>query len=290
MYLMAQKNVLPAGDSEFTGLTFSKEVLKDERSFFVDVAKTTLELESGTGTISALEVFSWPNENKQKIDAEEWLISVIQNLDSSGWKLQTSVRDHSYMYLKKDGQNLLMYILQGKKEANLYFGKLNDSTVFNLKRVDEEVKNDPQQDDTSSAPSITSEIVGSWGNLMGSKINYYDDATGVMVGSGLSKGGGYEFNADGSYSQSFLATSSRPTYKIFVYTKGTYKVFGNNLTLTPTDRHYRKWEYEQLVTEEHSKPALENHQWVIRPNQYTGKACLYIMIKGEQSEREYCKE
>ena len=97
MDVIAQKSVVPTRHSEFTGLSFSKEVLKDERIFFVEVAMTTLELESGTGTISAVEVFSWPNKTKQKIDAEELLISVIQHLDSSGWKLQTSVKDHSYM-------------------------------------------------------------------------------------------------------------------------------------------------------------------------------------------------
>ncbi len=290
MGLIAQKSVVPTRYSELTDLAFSTEVLKDERSFFVDVAKTTLELESGIGTISELEVFSWQNKTKQKSDAEAWLFCVIQNLDSSGWKLQTSVRDHSYLYLSKDGQNLLMYIFPGKKEASLYIGKIKDLSVINLNTMEKEVKNNPQQNDASLASSSSLDILGSWGNLTGSKINYYDDATGNMIGSGLSKGGGYEFKADGSYSQSFLATSSRPTYKISIYTIGTYTISGNSITLTPTDRHYRKWEYGQLVTDEHSKPAAETHQWVIRPNQYTAKACLYIMIIGEQSEREYCKE
>ncbi len=128
--IMTQNKLISTQASELTGIHFLKEVLKDNRLFFVDLARVTLELESGTGTISALEVFCWPNKTKQKADAEAWLMCAIQELDSSGWKLQTSVRDPSYLYLSRDSQNQLMYILPGKKEANLYIGKLNGSSVF----------------------------------------------------------------------------------------------------------------------------------------------------------------
>ncbi len=281
----AQKGLVPSSSSVLTGLKFKDKPLKESRDSIIKRAKATLELESGTGTVSVTEVFSWPNKSGKQADSENWLIAVILKLDSSGWKLQTSERDNSYMYLAKGNQNVLMHYSPGQKEATLYFGKLAGSSAIVVNKTGEKEK--------TSLPvtSVTkSDIIGNWGNLTGSKINYYDDASGNMIGSGLSKGGGYEFKADGSYAQYFLVTSSRPTYKIFVFTKGTYSVSGNTVTVKPADRHYRKWEYEKLVTNEHSRPAAETHQWVIRANQYTGKPCLYLLITGEKDEREYCTE
>ena len=109
-----------------------------------------------------------------------------------------------------------------------------------------------------------------------------------MVGAGLSTGTGYEFKEDGTYIQTFLATSSRPDYKIFLYTKGTYKVFGTKLTLTPIDLYYRKWEDDNLVTNEHSVPPAKTYSWSIRPEEYTGK--LYLLQDGEKVETNYCKD
>jgi len=289
--IQAQKNLISSDSSGLTGIKFPKGTLLDKRGFFVGVAKTTLEMESGIESVSDMEVFVWQNKSGKKVDSEAWLIAIIQRLDSVGWKLQTSERDHSYMYLSKQNQKRLMYISPGKKEANLYFGKLvDDQPAIPPGKNDMLVAAENTSGENKPAMHINSTLVGSWGNLTGAKINYYDDATGNMIGAGLSKGSGYEFNADGSYAQSFLATSSHPTYKIFVYITGGYAVSGNQVTLTATDRHYRKWEYEQLVTDEHSKPATETHQWVIRPNQYAGKPCLYLLIKGGQPEREFCHD
>lgn len=60
MDVIAQKSVVLTRYSEFTNYAFSTKVLRIEHIFYVDVAKTTLGLESGIGTISTLEVFTLP--------------------------------------------------------------------------------------------------------------------------------------------------------------------------------------------------------------------------------------
>ncbi len=207
-----------------------------------------------------MEVFVWQNKSGKKVDSEAWLIAIIQRLDSIGWKLQTSERDHSYMYLSKQNQKRLMYISPGKKEANLYFGKL-----FNPEPLVETSNNESKLDSqtstvVSSTPAvfhtnISTSLIGNWGMLAGAKVNWQDSSTGVMVVSGVSKGFGIEFKEDGTFLHVTVVTSGRPNYRVFVSTTGTWTSTANEIHFYPTDRHYRKWENEIIMVNEHSVPS-----------------------------------
>ncbi|NER11023.1 hypothetical protein SAMN06265375_1048 [Muriicola jejuensis] len=290
--LSAQKNLTPVACSEFTGLEFNGRPLKDTRSFFVGLAKTTLELETGPDTVSDLEVFVWPNRGGLKSDSELWLNSVIHNLDSLGWKLRTSERDHSFMYLEKVVQHLIMYYAPGKNEANVYFGKLNIPETPEIPVQDEAFS--VTEPDTVITTVVFSNsnasLVGKWGTLAGAKVNRQDSSTGYMVVSGVSKGFGLEFRQDGTFLHVTVVTSGRPNYRVFVTTEGKWSAIAGEVNFYPTDRHYRKWENEIIMADEHSVPDPYMMYWRKGENIYTGESCLYVRYPDEKQERELCSE
>ncbi|MBI1343674.1 MAG: hypothetical protein GC171_12130 [Terrimonas sp.] len=294
---LAQKNIFPADSSVLAAVRFGENVFLDKRGLFTRIAKTTLEMESGTGSLNEIEVLVWENKNRKKQDAVSWLEREKMDLKKNGWTIVPSARDTSFSKLLKTGKTLVMYMAAGKLEANLYFGKLIAAEPVAVTNPAARPVN--KNDTVIVIPAVTDTvhtvkaakgkgILGNWGDISGPKVNYFDDNTGYMVGSGLSKGDGYEFKEDGTFNRYFLATSSRPDYRIFLYEKGTYNVSGNKLTLTPIDLYYRKWEDDQMVTNEHSVPAVRKYRWSIQPEQYTGKPCLHLQPEGGGTEQHYC--
>lgn len=298
--LWAQKNVIPTDSSVLAGISLGKNVYLDKRGFFEGIAKTTLELETGKGSLQDMEVLLWENKSRKKAEAASWLDSVKSKLQAQGWTILPSDRDASFSKLSRNGAALVMYMSPGKQEANLYVGRLPGTDTQATAQTETtppapaapgEPVADPvvPADNAIKVVTVKGDITGNWGDISIAKVNYYDP-TGYMVGSGLSHGSGYEFKADGTYVQTSLATSSRPDYKIFLYTKGTYSISGNQLTMVPIDLYYRKWEDDRLVTDEHSVPPPDTCQWSVRASSYNGKPCLYLQRKGEAKEREYCKQ
>jgi len=289
--LIAQKNLIAVDSSVFTGIKLGDGVYLDKRGFFTTIAKSTLELETGDGSVSGMEVFAWPNKSNQKALSEEWMIRVINNLDSSGWKLQTSIRDNSYIYLSRDSINLLMYYAVSKKEANLYFGKLNTNVTFNNNATTDNVppKTTITADPSAAGNNSPLQLIGNWGRLSGDKISYYNSSTNTTIG-GLSSSSGLELKSDGSYIQMTLTMSGFPNYKVFSYITGTYTVNGNMLTLVPKERRYRKWQSGVLISDEYDKPPSLTQRWSIAVQSSTGKKCLYLQAVDESSPREYCSE
>jgi hypothetical protein len=206
-----------------------------------------------------------------------------------------------------------MYLKATKKETALYFGKADNlppffSTVTGLTdksgNISEGTVNPLNSDlksDTSfpasnanGSDNMTVErkkLTGIWGNLTGSKVNYQDGSTGYMVVSGQSRGYGLELRPDGSFLQTTVVTSGRPSYRIFVSTTGNWSVNGNQLIFLPNDRHYRKWENEITTTDEHSVPERYTMIWDIKTNGITGKECLYVKYDLNQPQwDELCRE
>ncbi len=88
-----------------------------------------------------------------------------------------------------------------------------------------------------------------------------------------------------------VVTSGRPNYRVFVSTLGTWSVVENQLIFNPQDRHYRKWENEIIMTDEHSDPKQYAIFWTLGSNEITGKECLYIKYDLQQEQwDELCKE
>jgi hypothetical protein len=283
--------------SSLLNLNLPDQFIKENNTFSIFAGKALLELETGPQSISIdeVEIFTWKNPQKNPADSEQMLNAVLNSIRQAGWQVTPSPKDQHYRWLVRNQNFLLGYFTASKKETGVYIGKTSAVPSFvKTSAVQTEPENPEftptqlKRDLTNSYISST-EIVGTWGDLKSSQINYYDP-NGMMIGSGLSKGYGFEFKSDRSYAQSFLATSSFPNYKIFIYTTGTYTITGDQLILIPGDRHYRKWESEVLTTDEHSRPEREQYTWTKRKNNNTAKTCLYLIRSGESEEREYCQE
>jgi hypothetical protein len=302
--LVAQNSPEKVYHSSLMEIDLPSEATLDHRIFYIAVAKTTLELEATNQQvkISDVEVLTFSNLSGDKQDSWKWVEGVKKSLSDSRYRIYPSRMDPSYSWLTKDGSNYLMYSSIGKKEATVYFGvadQLPNSISQSLK------ENDPsdaapkvRQDDIISknnpieaGENIPSGLVGEWGNVVGAKVNWSDESTGYMVVSGVSKGYGLELNADGTFRYSMVVTSGRPNYRVFVSTTGTWSLLENQIIFTPNDRHYRKWENEIIMVNEHSVPDPYSIFWTLGSNSITGKECLYIKYDLQQEKwDELCKE
>jgi len=313
--LLAQKTTETVHHSTMMDIELPSEAILDPRIFYVAMAKTTLELESTSQqvNISEVEVLTYINQSGNKEDAKKWIEDVEKSLSVRQYIISPSVRDPSFLWIWKDGLYYLMYASAGKKEAAVYFG-VADRLPVSLNQVvpsDESSENQTVIDDYQSvstantphkatilndAPMVTSdkisaELIGGWGNLVGAKVNWRDESTGYMLVSGVSKGYGLELKADGTFLQTMVVTSGRPNYRVFVSTAGTWSVLENQIIFNPRDRHYRKWENEIIMVDEHSVPEQYTLFWTLESNDITGKECLYIKYDLQQEKwDELCKE
>ncbi len=232
-------------------------------------------------------MLTYINPSGNKEDARHWIEKVEASLIEKLYNISPSDNDLSFSWIWKDGFYYLMYASAGKKEASVYFG-VADRWPDGLNRLNlPEVSPDPQIADVH----IPSGLVGGWGNLIGAKVNWRDESTGYMIVSGVSKGYGLELKADGTYLHTMVVTSGRPNYRVFVSTQGNWSVLGNQLIFIPGDRHYRKWENEIILIDEHTVPEQYSMFWMLGSNEITGKACLYIKYDLQQEKwEELCKE
>ena len=278
-------------------MNLPEQIVKENNVFVILAGQTLLELETRPQSISIVEVeiLTWKNPGNSLAESELLLNSVLESLNQAGWQITPSPRDPDYCWLVKKNIYLVGYFAATSRETAVYIGKISQLPTF-IKISSPHIG--PSQvppspaTSQSNSPHLTTadrEIVGNWGNLKASQIHTYDP-NGMMIGSGLSQGYGIEFKSDQSYAQSFLATSSFPDYKIYIYTIGTYSLNGDQLILTPQDRHYIKWESNILTTDEHSRPEGEQYTWSKKYNAITGKNCLSLIRKGETEPREFCQE
>lgn len=282
--------------SRLLDLTLPDHFLKEKNVFAIFAGQAILEMETESHQIAIeeVEIFSWKNPSGNLAESELMLNSILESLNQAAWKITTSSRDQDYRWLVGRNRYLVGYFAATSRETAVYIGRTSQlpSSIKISTPPIESLKVPPpapSQPDFTDTTTLTGEIVGNWGDLKASQINYYDP-TGMMIGSGLSRGYGLEFKSDMSYAQSFLATSSFPNYKIFVFTTGTYIIKGDQLILSPQDRHYRKWESNVLTTDEHSRAEEELYTWKKQKNNITGKTCLYLIRAGESEGREYCQE
>ncbi len=303
-----QNKTVMADSSVLAGIHLPREALLDKRLFSNAAAKTLLEMESSKYRIgiSDVEVYSFPDQAGANENSQSVADSIIECLKNSGYAYQLSKEDPSFTWLGANNRNILMYLKASKKETSLYFGKADNLPPFFITATASSDKSTIKSDGihkqinyamTSGSSNPTSyttanitvegkKLIGQWGNLSGSKVNYQDGSTGYMVVSGQSRGFGLELRPDGSFLQTTVVTSGRPSYRIFVSTEGNWTANGNQLLFFPQDRHYRKWENEIISTDEHSVPEQYNMIWKIGPNDITGKECLYVKYTPDQPQWE----
>lgn len=313
--LAAQSKTMIIKTSNLMDIPLPTEAIYDQRSFFTAAAKTTLELEAGNYqvNITDVEILTWINTAGIKEDAEKWIEAMKVTLKNNKYDIFLSERDPSFCWLSKNGMNYLMYANVGKKEASVYFSRADglpdiyQSESYRKFRADlllsyepeptAATRNEPFVSDTSSGGSginvdgIPANLVGNWGNLTGTKVNWRDESTGHMLVSGVSKGYGLELKPDGTFLHTTVVTSGRPNYRVFVTTTGNWSVEGNLLIIKPCDRHYRKWENEIIMIDEHSVPETYKFYWLLEMNNIMGKECLYIKSDLEEEKwDEMCRE
>ncbi|MBE0673254.1 MAG: hypothetical protein IH591_01205 [Bacteroidales bacterium] len=280
-----------ADSSLLAGIPLPCEALLEKRLFFTAAAKTILEMEASKYqiSISDVEVFSFPDISGANDSLKSLGGIFLQALEASGYKCRPSKDDPRITWLSANNRNIIMYFSASKKEASLYLGKAGKLPPFFSSIPDTSTN----QSNPATSEKLTTEnikLAGNWGNLKGSKVSYQDGSTGYMVVSGQSTGFGLELKPDGTFLQTTVVTSGRPSYRIFVSTTGNYTVNGNQLIFFPQDRHYRKWENEIIMTDEHSLPGTYMVYWSISKNEITERECLYIRYQNEQENRELCRE
>lgn len=312
--ILAQRSPVSTDSSVMAGVRFPREALNDKRLFPTAAAKTVLEIEASKFGISItdVEVYYFPAAEADGENSKSLRESILKSFEKSGYEFWTAEGDVSYIWLGSVRKKMLMYISHTKKQSDLYLGlaaALPPSLTPGAEKVmpgQQTAKgetgtagtvrntvNSPGagQPISGNSGNILPGLVGYWGTLSGSKINYQDGTTGMIVSSGVSRGFGIELRADGTYLQVSVVNSGYPTYRIFVSTTGKWAVNGNLLVFTPSDRHYRKWDYEIKKTDEHSVPEPYTMIWMLQSNQVTGKQCLYVKYTADQPDwEELCRE
>ena len=286
-----QKKHVMADSSALAGIALPREAQFEKRIFYAAAAKTILEMEASKYhiSISDVEVFSFPYIFGSEVDLKSLEDIFFQALEALGYECRPAEDDPNITWLRGNGRNIIMYFSASKNEASLYLGKAgNLPPFFNSIPATSSGQSNPVSSEKLTAENI--KLAGTWGNLRGSKVSYQDGSTGYMVVSGQSTGYGLELNPDGSFLQSVVVTSGRPSYRIFVSTTGNYTVKGDQLIFSPHDRRYRKWENEIIMTDEHSIPVPYTAYWSICKNEITGKICLYLRYENEKEARELCRE
>src|SRR6266498_1983640 len=216
--LFAQNKLVKTNSLILTGINLSgSTLLRDTRYLSVKRAKETLEFEAGYKTILETEVVQWKNRLEQGLEARIWLKSIIKDLTDDGWVIYNLKWDSSYYRIERKGETLIMYVSNGKKKSDLYFGKAN-YTYTNLQNE--------------------ADIIGSWGNL--SSIQLISNST-IFLGNvdrSRSTNVGIEFKVDGTYFQTIQIRNSFSAITKVLYFKeafGKYIIIGNHVTLIPDE-------------------------------------------------------
>lgn len=311
--ILLQKSRESAKKSLLLNIGLHEGVLRDNGILGKAAAKSVLEMEANSEqiVISEVEVLIFPNPSEEKKTSEKFVEDFKINLQKSGLELLASSSNSSYSWINQGESVFLLYFSSTKKESDIYIGKANHLPVYmqrpqkivivqpnnstenesleieqNVEK--EEVK--PESKILNASENISNMLVGNWGTLAGAKVNWRDESTGNMLISGVSKGFGLELKADGTFLQSTVVTSGRPNYRVFVSTSGTWQVMKDQLWLYPVDRHYRKWENEIIMIDEHSVPESYSMFWRRQKNEITFKDCLYVRYTISDQEQELCKE
>lgn len=115
----AQKNLVPASSSAYTGIDLPAGTRQDKRLFSVAMIMTFLEGETKkfNVTVSDAEVFRLsPGTNHTE--------SIKAALNTKGWEIRRLDERPEYAWLIKQGQYYFMYWSANVKNPELYFGKL----------------------------------------------------------------------------------------------------------------------------------------------------------------------
>jgi hypothetical protein len=118
----AQKNLVPASQSKLTGIALPTSTREDKRMLMRAAAKTTLDMEakdSGLQLGDAYEVYLFP-AMAQPVLAD----SLAAAFTAGGWRLPSNLKNGKWWLVRKDRQEVMVYMEAGKKESSLYLAEV----------------------------------------------------------------------------------------------------------------------------------------------------------------------
>jgi hypothetical protein len=128
--LAAQKNLLPASQSKLTGIALPASTKEDKRMLMRAAAKTTLDMEaSDSGLLlgDAYEVYLLPAMDRSALSD-----SVSGALTMRGWNLPSNQKNAKWWLVRKDKQEVMVYMEVGKKESSLYLAEVKGKAPANI--------------------------------------------------------------------------------------------------------------------------------------------------------------
>ena len=125
----AQKKLVPATQSAITGISLPAGTKQDKRFLSEAAAQALLEIEGKkTGAkINNIEVFYLPGTSVGKFN-DDSLVALISTL---GWNIAPMQGDNKFVWLQKDGRNIMTYFSMEPKETQLYFGESGTAPNLN---------------------------------------------------------------------------------------------------------------------------------------------------------------
>lgn len=120
MFTSAQK-VIPAANSQLTGITLPAGTKQDKRLLSVSAARILMESVSkkaGTSLKNTEVLYILPVASHGYTQD-----SLILAVEQAGWKISAVEGEKQYFWMEKDSRYVMAYFSTDSKETNLYFGE-----------------------------------------------------------------------------------------------------------------------------------------------------------------------
>jgi hypothetical protein len=258
--LNGQSKVIPASASSLTGIKLPDGSKQDTRGLSKGSARILLEMESkNVGTeISDTEVFTLPTENKSGYTADK----LIADFKKSGWIVIPDENDNKYWWLQKSNSYVMVYYSVNDTNCDLYFGLAKTTPAINSLTDNTSpqtvvVVPDPGKNKTDIETSKP-EITGTWFTTSSISNN--------ITHSYIKKQ--YTFNSDGTYTFYKKTFDISYTFLLLTRENGTYKIEGDQITLSPLNSVTEKWnkkdradQWGELISSEKGKLEKTTYQF-----------------------------
>lgn len=125
-FVFAQKNVVPATQTQMLGIQLPEGSKQDKRLLSVTAAGSFLAMSTEFKNIEVtpVEVYSMPASTSFSLEA------VKSQLTANGYSVKFDNGDNKLLWFTRNAKSWLVYLSQGAKETNLYIGESNLSKII----------------------------------------------------------------------------------------------------------------------------------------------------------------
>ncbi|NIK73452.1 hypothetical protein FHS56_000938 [Thermonema lapsum] len=271
----AQKKLVPASVSAFSGISLPQGSLQDNRLLSKASAAVLLEDESTKAgvKVSEAEVLQLPGKSSG------WSRSRFEELIRlAGWQLVPATSPN-YGWLKRGNEYLIYYYEEKAQQTDLYFGKPEGIPAVSLPATTTVTPTTPAEPQTTT--TNTGGITGTWLKTSATssssaygyikcQYNFFDDGTFVF------------------YKKTFDAYTPQI---IFRKETGSWKLTGNTLSITPTRAVVQTWskkdnadQYGSLIKAQTVTPEVTTY--TVRFVEFSELNLLLSPVDGKTTERD----